>query len=75
MNVISNLFKKITELINVKSIITIAITIVFCVASIKSNIKISSEQFLTIFTVLISFYFGVQSQREKSNNDNSNTTK
>ena len=64
MNVISNLFKKITELINVKSIITIRWTVVFGVLSERGDI--SSEQFLTIFTVIVSFYFGTQLQKKEN---------
>lgn len=64
MNVISNLFKKITELINVKSIITIILTVVFGVLSERGDI--SSEQFLTIFTVIVSFYFGTQLQKKEN---------
>lgn len=62
MGVINNLFKKITELINVKSIITIILTIVFGILSERGDI--TSEQFLTIFTVVISFYFGTQLQKQ-----------
>ena len=64
MNVISNLFKKITELLNVKSIITIILTVVFGVLSERGDI--SSEQFLTIFTVIVSFYFGTQLQKKEN---------
>ena len=69
MGVINNLFKKITELINVKNIITIILTIVFGILSERGDI--TSEQFLTIFTVVISFYFGTQLQ--KQNNGSSET--
>ena len=64
MGVINNLFKKITELINVKSIITIILTIVFGILSERGDI--SSEQFLTIFTVIVSFYFGTQLQKKEN---------
>ena len=64
MGVINNLFKKITELINVKSIITIILTVVFGVLSERGDI--SSEQFLTIFTVIVSFYFGTQLQKKEN---------
>lgn len=54
---------KIAKLINVKSIVTLCLTAVFCVLAIKG--KVSAEQFLTIFTVVISFYFGTQYQKNK----------
>ena len=55
---------KLKNLINVKSIVTILITIIFCILSLKNYI--SSEQFLTIFTVIISFYFGTQYEKKNT---------
>lgn len=57
--------KKLSTLINVKTIVTIALTVVFCILALKS--KISGEQFLMIFTTIIAFYFGTQ--HEKNNKD------
>lgn len=54
---------KIAKLIDVKSIVTLVLTTVFAVLSLKG--KLSAEQFLTIFTVVISFYFGTQYQKNK----------
>ena len=59
--------QKFAKLIDVKSIVTILLTAVFCVLAVKYDI--SSEQFLTIFTVVISFYFGTQSAKRKSGDD------
>ena len=53
-----NLLQKITKLIDVKSIVTLCLTVVFCVLAYRHDI--SAEQFLTVFTVVISFYFGTQ---------------
>ena len=53
-----NFLQKITKLIDVKSLVTLCLTAVFCVLSVSG--KVSAEQFLTIFTVIISFYFGTQ---------------
>ena len=55
--------EKIKKLIDVKSIVTILLCGVFCFLSITG--KISAEQFLTIFTVVISFYFGTQAEKKK----------
>lgn len=52
-----------TKLLTVKSIVTIALTAVFCALSVTG--AITGEQFLTIFTVVISFYFGTQYERKK----------
>ena len=61
--------EKLAKLINVKSIITILLAIVFSYLSISGDIH--PDQFMTIFTVIISFYFG--SQTEKNNNNSNNT--
>ena len=53
---------KIAKLINVKSIVTIVLTAVFSVLSLRG--KITPESFLTIFTVVIGFYFGTQAKKE-----------
>ena len=61
--------EKFAKLINVKSIITIVLCGVFAYLSIMG--EIASEQFLTIFTMIISFYFGTQSEKNtKKENDN-----
>lgn len=52
---------KLAKLINVKSIITLILCAVFAYLSAIGHI--SAEQFLTIFTVVISFYFGTQTQK------------
>lgn len=57
---------KIAKLINVKSIVTILLTCVFAYLAVDK--VITGQEFLTIFTVIISFYFGTQS--EKNNKDN-----
>ena len=49
------------NLLTVKSIVTIILTVVFSVLSM--NDRISGEQFLNIFSVVIAFYFGTQYQK------------
>lgn len=49
------------KLINVKSLVTLALTAVF--AYLAAVGKVSAEQFLTVFTVIIAFYFGTQTQK------------
>lgn len=56
------MFDRLSKLINVKSIVTLILTFVFAYMSIAGII--AGEQFLTIFTVVISFYFGTQAKRE-----------
>lgn len=56
---------KLTKLVDVKSIVTLALTGVFSYLQIKNIIQ--GEQFLTIFTVIIQFYFGTQSVKNTQN--------
>ena len=55
--------EKIANLLSIKSIVTIILTAVF--AYLCVNEKISGDQFLTIFAVVIAFYFGTQAIKEK----------
>lgn len=55
--------EKLAKLINVKSIITIVLCGVFAYLSVAG--KVSAQQFLTIFTVIISFYFGSQVEKKR----------
>lgn len=55
---------KFAKLIDVKSIMTLLLTIIFCILSVTG--VISGEQFLTIFTVVVSFYFGTQYEKKAS---------
>lgn len=54
--------EKITKLIDVKSIITLVLTAVFSYLVVVKII--TGQEFLTIFTVIISFYFGTQVQKK-----------
>lgn len=53
--------EKLTNLINVKSITTILLTIVFCYLAIMGTV--SPELFMTVYTVVIAFYFGTQYEK------------
>lgn len=56
------LIKRLNNLLTVKSIVTIILTIVFAYLSVTGNV--TAEQFLTVFTVVIAFYFGTQAERK-----------
>lgn len=60
--------EKLIKLLDVKSVVTLTMTVVFAVLSLRG--KITSEQFLTIFTVVISFYFGTQYRKNSERSDN-----
>mgnify|MGYP003540210338 CR=1 FL=1 len=49
--------ERLAKLVDVKSIVTILLTGVFCYLSVAG--KLPSE-FLTIYSTVIAFYFGVQ---------------
>lgn len=51
-----------SKFITVKSFITILLSIVFSILSIKGTI--TSDQFLMIFTTIIAFYFGTQHDKK-----------
>lgn len=53
--------ERINKLLTVKCIVTIALTAIFAVLAVRRDV--SAEQFLTIFTVVIGFYFGTQHER------------
>lgn len=54
--------ERLSKLLTIKSIVTLLLTIIFCVLCVTRVIK--ADQFLTIFTVVISFYFGTQAVKE-----------
>ena len=54
--------ERFAKLLSVKSIVTILLTAVFCYLSITGAIL--SDQFMTVFTVVIAFYFGTQVQKK-----------
>lgn len=58
---------KISKLIDVKSLVTLALTAVFCVLAIRRDVSV--EHFLTVYTVVISFYFGVQYEKHRNKAD------
>lgn len=50
--------ERIYKLIDVKSIVTVFLTLIFGIQTVRGDI--SAEQFQTVFTTIIAFYFGVQ---------------
>lgn len=55
------LLQRITKLIDVKSGMTLTLTVVFSVLVLRGSID--SDQFMTIFSMIVAFYFGVQSAK------------
>lgn len=60
-----NIKKRLGNLLAVKSLVTITLTVIFAVLALRETI--SGSEFLTIFTVVIGFYFGTQRVNEDKN--------
>ena len=54
------ILKRLGALLSVKSLVTLVLTVVFAVMALKGTI---SQDFMTIYAVIIAFYFGTQSQK------------
>ena len=54
------ILKRIANLMSVKSLVTLTLTAVFAYMAIIGKI---SQDFMTIYAVIIAFYFGTQSQK------------
>ena len=52
--------KRLANLMSVKSIVTLVLTVVFAYMAVTGNI---SQDFMTIYAVIIAFYFGPHSQQ------------
>ena len=63
--------ERLSKLLTVKSIVTIILTLVFAYLAIVK--VISGEQFLTIFTTVVAFYFGTQHEKNSSGETKSDT--
>lgn len=57
-----SIIDRLLKLLAVKSIVTIILTAVFAHLSVTGHV--STEQFLTVFTVVIAFYFGTQAEKK-----------
>lgn len=54
------IFKRLGNLLSVKSLVTLTLTVVFAVQALRGTI---SQDFMTVYAVVIAFYFGTQSQK------------
>lgn len=55
-----NIVKRLAALISVKSLVTLVLTAVFAYLAITGQ---TSQEFMTVYTVVIAFYFGTQTQK------------
>ena len=56
--------ERIAKLIDIKSIITLVVTAVFCYLAIIG--AVTAAEFMVVFTTIIGFYFGTQSAKKKN---------
>ena len=54
--------ERFAKLLSVKSIMTLVLTGVFAFLSVIG--KVSADQFLTVFSMIVAFYFGTQHERQ-----------
>ena len=56
--------ERLAKLLSVKSIVTVVLTVVFAYLAIIG--VVGADQFLTVYSVIIAFYFGTQFERKSS---------
>lgn len=59
---------ELSKLLTIKSIVTLLLTITFVILAVVGFIlgKQIPEYFVTVYTMIISFYFGTQYQKHKT---------
>lgn len=60
----NRILKKVSELIDVKSLVTLALTIAFIVQS--CNGQLDKESMMTVYSMVMTFYFVTQSSRNNN---------
>lgn len=63
------IIKRLAALMSVKSIVTLILTVVFAYMATTNQI---TQDFMTIYAVIIAFYFGTQSQKAQELMDGEN---
>ena len=54
--------ERLEKLLTVKRLVTVILTVVFAYLAIVD--RISGQEFITIFTIVIGFYFGTQHEKK-----------
>lgn len=66
----NSLIEALAKLMNVKSLVTIALTIGFIVMAARGDL---TNEFTSVYLVVISFYFGTQYQKQLEEATNART--
>ena len=64
--------ERIAKLISVKSIVTLTLTVLFFVLAVRGDLNASDV--LTIYTVVIGFYFGTQYEKKTTEDTETDVT-
>lgn len=57
--------ERLSKLLTIKSLVTLTTTAVFSVLALCGKVKTS--EFLTVYTIIIGFYFGTQFEKKGGN--------
>lgn len=57
---VNHIYKRLSRLLSVKSLVTLLLTAVFAILALTGRI---AQDFMTVYAVIIAFYFGTQSQK------------
>ena len=56
--------ERLDKLLTVKSIVTLLLALIFCIITLKGTIN--GQEFLTVFSIVIAFYYGTQSAKKEA---------
>ena len=56
------LYKRLANILTIKSLVTLTLTAVFAWLALHGDV---SQDFMMVYTVVIAFYFGTQTQKAK----------
>ncbi len=60
------LTKRLANLLSVKSLVTIALTVTFCILTVQAKV---TQEFNTVYLMVIAFYFGTQNAAGSAKGD------
>ena len=55
--------EKLAKLVDVKSIMTLLLTVTFCALTVAERVSV---EFMTIYTMIVGFYFGTQAMKKNT---------
>jgi uncharacterized protein (DUF486 family) len=62
--------KRAANLLCIKSLVTLVFTAVFAVLALRGDVR--EEQYITLLTMILGFYFGTQARKETSEKSDGN---